>query len=56
MSFKYYADTGSGCCRRVSAVINHLNIDVEEVLVDLLSGGGQQPDFLKIRNIAKTIQ
>lgn len=48
MSIKFYADPGSGSCRRVSAVINHLNIEVEEVFVDLLAGGGQQPDFLKI--------
>jgi glutathione S-transferase len=48
MSIKFYADPGSGSCRRVSAVINHLNIDVKEVFVDLLSGGGQQPEFLNI--------
>ncbi len=48
MSIKFYADPGSGSCRRVSAVINHLNIDVEEIFVDLLAGGGQQPEFLKI--------
>ena len=48
MSIKFYADPGSGSCRRVSAVINHLNIELEEVFVDLLAGGGQQPDFLAI--------
>ena len=48
MSIKFYADSGSGSCRRVSAVINHLNIEVEEVFVDLLAGGGQQPEFLAI--------
>ena len=48
MSIKFYADPGSGSCRRVSAVINYLNIDVEEVFIDLLAGGAQQPDFLAI--------
>ncbi len=48
MSIKFYSDPGSGSCRRVSAVIEHLQIEVEEVFVDLLSGGGQQPEFLAI--------
>ena len=46
MSIKFYTDPGSGSCRRVSAVLNHLNIEVEEIFVDLLAGGGQQPEVL----------
>ncbi|EPJ46222.1 MAG: hypothetical protein OFPI_34660 [Osedax symbiont Rs2] len=48
MSIKFYSDPGSGSCRRVSAVIEHLQIEVEEVFVDLLAGGGQQAEFLAI--------
>jgi len=45
---KYYADPGSGSCRRVSAVIEHLKLDVEEVFVDLFKGEGDSPEFLSI--------
>ena len=48
MSITYYADPGSGSCRRVSAVIKHLNIDVEEIFIDLLAGENRTDDFLKI--------
>lgn len=48
MTIKIYADPGSGSCRRVSAVIKHLNIDVEEVFIDLLVGENRTDDFLKI--------
>lgn len=27
---KFYADAGSGSCRRVSAVIHHLGLEIEE--------------------------
>jgi len=48
MTIKIYADPGSGSCRRVNAVIKHLNIDVEEIFIDLLSGENRTEDFLKI--------
>ena len=48
MTIKYYADPGSGSCRRVSAVIKHLNIEVEEIFVDLFAGDNQKDDFLKL--------
>lgn len=48
MSLKYYMDPGSGSCRRVSAVIKHLKIDVEEIFVDLLAGENRKDDFLAI--------
>lgn len=48
MTIKYYADPGSGSCRRVSAVIKHLNIDVQEIFIDLLAGDNKTEDFLKI--------
>jgi len=47
MSIKLYADPGSGSCRRVSAVIKHLNINVEEIFIDLLAGENRTDDFLK---------
>ena len=43
---KYYADPGSGSCRRVSAVIGYLGIEVEEIFVDLLAGGNRKPEFI----------
>lgn len=42
---KYYFDPRSGSCRRVSAVISHLNLDIEAHFVDLLSGANKTPDF-----------
>jgi len=45
---KYYADPGSGSCRRVTAVIEHLGIKVDEVFIDLLAGEEQAPEFIKI--------
>lgn len=48
MTIKFYADPGSGSCRRVSTVIKHLNIDVEEIFIDLLAGENRTDDFLKI--------
>lgn len=45
---KYYADSGSGSCRRVSAVIEHLEIKVDEVFIDLLAGAEQAPEFVAI--------
>lgn len=43
----YYMDPRSGSCRRVSAVIKQLELDVEEVFIDLLGGGNQTPEFLQ---------
>lgn len=43
---KYYADPGSGSCRRVTAVIEHLGIKVDEVFIDLLAGAEQSPEFM----------
>lgn len=48
MTIKIYADPGSGSCRRVSAVIKHLDIEVEEIFIDLLSGENRTDDFLSI--------
>jgi len=48
MTLKYYVDHRSGSCRRVSAVIDHLNIEVEEINIDLLSGESQSEAFLAI--------
>lgn len=48
MSIKFYTDTGSGSCRRVSAVIKYLNIDVEEIFIDLFAGENSTEDFLKL--------
>jgi len=45
---KFYADPGSGSCRRVTAVIEHLDIKVDEVFIDLLSGAEQAPEFVAI--------
>ena len=45
---KHYMDPGSGSCRRVSAVAQHLGIELDEVLVDLLKGENRQPDFLAL--------
>lgn len=45
---KYYTEPGSGSCRRVSAVIEFLNMDVEEIFIDLLSDASQQPEYLAI--------
>jgi len=48
MTIKIYGDPGSGSCRRVSAVVKYLNVDVEEVFVDLLSGENRTDAFLKM--------
>ncbi len=48
MSIKIYADPGSGSCRRVSAVVEHLNVDVEYIFIDLLAGENRTDDFLDI--------
>lgn len=45
---KYYADPGSGSCRRVSAVIEHLNLDVDVVSIDLFKGESNSAEFLAI--------
>jgi len=45
---KYYADPGSGSCRRVSAVIQHLGIKIDQVFVDLFKGEADQPEFLAL--------
>ncbi len=48
MTLKFYADPGSSSCRRVSAVIKHLNIDVEEVFIDLLARQNRSEKFLTL--------
>jgi len=48
MTLKFYADPGSGSCRRVSAVIKHLNIDVEDVFIDLLAQQNRKEEFLAL--------
>lgn len=48
MTLKFYADPGSGSCRRVSAVIRHLNIDVEEIFIDILAQHNRREDFLAL--------
>ena len=48
MSIKFYADPGSGSCRRVSAVIKYLNIDVDEIFIDLFAGENLTEEFLEI--------
>jgi len=48
MTIKIYADPGSGSCRRVNAVIKHLDIDVEEIFIDLLAGENRTENFLEI--------
>lgn len=48
MSIKFYADPGSGSCRRVSAVIKYLNIEVDEIFIDLFAGGNKTESFLEI--------
>ena len=45
MTLTYYCEPGSGSCRRVTAVIKHLELEVEEVFIDLLSGGNQTAEF-----------
>lgn len=45
---KFYTDAGSGSCRRVSAVIHHLGLEIEEVSVDLLQGEGGSPELLAL--------
>lgn len=45
---KHYMDARSGSCRRVSTVIEHLGLGVDEVFIDLLAGGNQTPDFLAL--------
>lgn len=45
---KIYADPGSGSCRRVNTVIEHLNIKIEDVFVDLLNGESRTENFLKM--------
>ena len=46
MTVKFYTDPGSGSCRRVSAVIKCLNIDVEEIFIDLLTQQNRKEEFL----------
>lgn len=48
IKMKYYADPGSGSCRRVSAVIEYLGVEVEEVFIDLFKGEADTPEFLAI--------
>jgi len=48
MTLKLYAEPGSGSCRRVSAVINFLNIDVEDVFIDLLARKNREEEFLAL--------
>lgn len=48
MTVKFYADPGSGSCRRVSAVIKYLNVDVEEIFIDLLTQQNRQEEFLAL--------
>jgi len=48
MKYTYYHDPRSGSCRRVSAVIKHLGLNIQTIFVDLLSGGSQTPEFLSI--------
>ncbi len=45
---KLYMDPGSGSCRRVLTVAQHLNIELEEVFIDLLTRQNRNPDFLAI--------
>lgn len=45
---KHYMDPGSGSCRRVSAVAQHLGIELEEVFVDLLKGENRSPEYLAV--------
>lgn len=45
MTMTYYFDPGSGSCRRVTAVIRHLGLEVEEVFINLLAGGNQTDEF-----------
>jgi len=45
---KFYADPGSGSCRRVSAVIEHLKLDVETVLIDLFKGDADTAEFVSL--------
>ncbi|WP_035256047.1 glutathione S-transferase family protein [Actibacterium mucosum] len=45
---RYYFDSRSGSCRRVSAVAKHLGIDVEWVSVDLLAQESHTPEMLKL--------
>jgi glutathione S-transferase len=48
MTIKLYTDVGSGSCRRVNAVVNHLGIDVEQIKVDLLAGENHADEFLSL--------
>ena len=48
MTLKLYADPGSGSCRRVSAMIKHLNIEVEDVFIDLLARKNREEEFLTL--------
>lgn len=45
---QFYADPGSGSCRRVSAVIEHLGRKIDTVFVDLFTDASQKPEFLAI--------
>ncbi|MBX2853386.1 MAG: glutathione S-transferase family protein [Rhodobacteraceae bacterium] len=45
---KHYMDPGSGSCRRVSAVAQHLGIELEDIFVNLLKGEHRAPGFLKL--------
>lgn len=48
MTIKLYTDVGSGSCRRVNAVVQHLGIDVEQIKVDLLAGENREDEFLAL--------
>lgn len=45
---KYYYDSRSGSCRRVSTVIKHLGIDVDWISLDLLAQESHSPDMLAL--------
>ena len=48
MTLKFYNEVGSGSCRRVSAVIQHLAIEVDNITVDLLNGDSHTEEFLTL--------
>ena len=45
---KFYFNPLSANCRKVSAVIQHLEMKVEEVLIDLAKGENNSPNFLAV--------
>lgn len=48
MTLKVFSDVGSGSCRRVNTVIQHLGLDVEYISIDLLAGENLSERFLTI--------